>query len=168
MERLKEFDFDVHEKTLQNDLKELKNTGAIQVKVLKQIQEQGQYKSQRHISQNEGLINTFMRVEVLMDSFSYFFKRIYLIVSNKLKSAKTYLQKGIERINKVFAMRRQKEQNRNRKPMDLGEVVSYFMEKLRKPGSEAEKFFRWYSKKNWCDSGGKPIISWQGIAQVWG
>jgi hypothetical protein len=167
LERLKEFGFEISERTLQNDLKELADRGLIKIKVFTEKTHQGQYMSERHIRQNEEFINTFFRVEVIMDSISYFIRRIYDKVSNKLKAAKTYLQDGIKRLNKVAEIKKLQKRKGNGIPFDLGEVVSYFIEELRKPASKAVDFFNWHSKNNWYDSGGKPINSWRGIAQVW-
>ena len=164
--RLKEFCFEINERTLKRDLKELKEQGLIEIKIDKYQNEYYQVRTSRSIKTKES-INTFCPTEDQMDFNRNKFKNIFIEISNKFLRAKKSLQENYERIKKYYELRKQEKRNKS-KPINVHEVVEYFISELRKPASKAIDFFNWYSKRGWLDSGGKQINSWQGIAKVWG
>lgn len=164
LERFKEFCIDVNERTLQRDLQELREEDFIELKLDRYQNEYCQVKTARTIkikdSTNE--VNTFCHIDNNLNSF----KEIFNKISNKLIHAKKYLLDNIERISKYYELKN-KEKKHKGKPIDIHEVVEFFIAELQKPAIKAIDFFNWYSKRNWLDSGGNEINSWRGIAKNW-
>ncbi len=165
LSRLKEFCFEINERTLKRDLKELKEQGLIEIQIDKYQNQYYQVRTSRSIKTKES-INTFCPTEDQMDFNRNKFKSIFIEISNKFLRAKKSLQENYERIKKYYELRKQEKRNKS-KPINVHEVVEYFISELRKPASKAIDFFNWYSKRDWLDSGGKQINSWQRIATVW-
>lgn len=56
---------------------------------------------------------------------------------------------------------------RERKPADQWDCVTYFISDLKKSGTEAIRFFEYWTALNWLDRLGNPIRDWRKLAVSW-